>query len=106
MIQQEAVSNTSNVATSGTQAKVWISEITFSDASKIPISKNEIVVFVGPNNSGKSASLKEAASLLQRKNENGKVIKDIVISSQGTENDLIAFLDAFSRKQTSGIHPT
>ena len=35
----------------------WIEEASFSDGSKVAFNENDIVVFVGPNNSGKSASL-------------------------------------------------
>ena len=41
-------------------ARIWVSEIQFSDDSNIAIDKNDIVVLVGPNNAGKSASLKKA----------------------------------------------
>jgi len=51
--------------------KVWISELEFNDGTKISLDKNEVVVFVGPNNAGKSATLKEASSLLKSK-VNGK----------------------------------
>jgi len=47
--------------------KVWISELEFNDGTKISLDKNEVVVFVGPNNAGKSATLKEASSLLKSK---------------------------------------
>jgi ABC-type transporter Mla maintaining outer membrane lipid asymmetry ATPase subunit MlaF len=82
--------------------RVWISEIEFSDNTKINIDKNDIIVLVGPNNAGKSASLKEAATLLGTKNNKGKVLKDITIEKDGDENELIAFLESFSRKYFSG----
>ena len=82
--------------------RVWLSEIQFSDDTKIAIGKNDIVVFVGPNNTGKSASLKEAAALLQTKNNKGKVLKDITIEKTGDENKLISFLDSISKKNFSG----
>ena len=41
--------------------RIWINEITFSDNSTLQFEKDDIIVLVGPNNAGKSASLKEAA---------------------------------------------
>lgn len=79
--------------------RAWISEIIFSDNTKITIDKNDIVVLVGPNNAGKSASLKEAATLLRTKNNKGKVLKDITIDKEGDETELISFLDSFSKKE-------
>ncbi|MEQ1560173.1 MAG: AAA family ATPase [Methyloglobulus sp.] len=82
-------------------AKIWITEIEFSDATKITFDKNDIVVFVGPNNAGKSASLKEAARLLRNKNNNNKVIKSLNFEKEGCEADLINFLESCSRKTYS-----
>ena len=79
--------------------KIWINELEFSDNSKIKFDKNDIVVFVGSNNAGKSASLKEAATLLQTKNNQGKVILTLNLSKEGDENDLITFLETFSQKE-------
>lgn len=78
--------------------RVWLSEIHFSDNTKIGLNENDIVVLVGPNNSGKSATLKEAATLLRAKNSNGKVLKDIKIEKIGDEEELINFLNSISRK--------
>ncbi|MCR6639720.1 MAG: ATP-binding protein [Sporocytophaga sp.] len=82
--------------------RVWISEVIFSDDTKVTIEKNDIIVLVGPNNAGKSASLKEAASLLQTKNRKGKVLKDITIEKDGDNNELISFLETFSKKEFTG----
>jgi ABC-type multidrug transport system ATPase subunit len=51
--------------------KLWISELVFNNETKITLDKNEIVVFVGPNNAGKSATLKDAVNFLKSKT-NGK----------------------------------
>ncbi|MEN8185496.1 MAG: AAA family ATPase [Bacteroidota bacterium] len=82
--------------------RVWLSEIQFSDDSKIEINKNDIVVLVGPNNAGKSATLKEAASFLRAKNSSGKVLKDISIQKSGNKDELISFLGNFAQKKFSG----
>lgn len=82
--------------------RIWISEITFSDGSTISILKDEIVVLVGPNNAGKSATLKEASKLLQTKNNPSKVIKKIKIEKDGDEAHLLSFLESISQKEFSG----
>ncbi|UZO81324.1 ATP-binding protein [Aquimarina sp. ERC-38] len=78
--------------------KVWLNEIQFSDDSKILIEENDIVVLVGPNNSGKSATLKETAQMLQQKNNSGKVVKDISFEKSSDKDQLISFLNEFSQK--------
>lgn len=82
--------------------KVWINEIEFNDTTKIQFKKNDIVVFVGPNNAGKSASLKEISSLLQANANLSKVINNVKYSTEGTESDLISFLENFSLKENNG----
>jgi predicted ATPase len=83
-------------------AKIWISEIEFNDTTKIQFSKNDITVFVGPNNAGKSASLKESAKLLRNMSDKGVVIKNISIEKEGEESDFISFLESVSRKIMQG----
>lgn len=73
------------------RTRIWLSEIQFSDDSKVAIEKNDIVVLVGPNNGGKSATLKEAATLLRSREPKGKILKDITIEKTGSEIDLISF---------------
>ena len=44
-------------------AKVWISDIVLSDGTKFDIPKSGVVILVGPNNAGKSQSLKDLQGL-------------------------------------------
>lgn len=70
----------------------------FSDDNTIETDKDDIVVFVGPNNAGKSASLKEMYGLLKSKKKKGKVLKDIKINKDGDVNDLFKLLDTSATK--------
>lgn len=79
--------------------RIWISEMKFSDNTTIQFDKDNIVVFVGPNNAGKSASLKESATLLKSKSTNGKVLKDITIEKEGDENELLSYFHSNSTKR-------
>lgn len=87
------------------KTRIWISEIQFSDSSKISLEKNDIVVLVGPNNSGKSASLREAAQLLRQKRNKGKVLLNIIIKKEGETTDLIDDLETYSMKHQTD-HPS
>lgn len=78
--------------------RIWIDEITFSDNSTLQFEKDDIIVLVGPNNAGKSASLKEAASLLKSKNNKVKVLKDLKIEKEGDESGLLSLLDTAATK--------
>lgn len=56
----------------------YISQIRFNDGEKIDIAENDIVVFVGPNNAGKSQSLKDLY-VLSKDKVPSVVISDIII---------------------------
>ena len=81
--------------------RTWLSTIKFSDQTIIDLEKDDIIVIVGPNNAGKSASLKEMAALLQNKSKDSKVVHDITIEKQGSNDDLIEILDKYSVKNTN-----
>lgn len=76
--------------------KIWIEKIRFSDNSELTFAPNQITVFVGPNNAGKSASLKEINTLTRQKNREGKVVKDFALKKEGTPEDLFNFIKEFS----------
>jgi hypothetical protein len=78
------------------KTRIWLSEIQFSDKSTITLEKNDIVVLVGPNNSGKSATLKEAAQFLKKKSDKGKVLLGVKISKSGSINELKDDLESSS----------
>jgi energy-coupling factor transporter ATP-binding protein EcfA2 len=78
-------------------SKIWLSKIEINDGTEIILEKNDIVVFVGPNNAGKSASLKEINLLLIANNKTGIIIKDIEIENEGTVDELITFMGGFSK---------
>ena len=44
---------------SNEKAGGYISKLTFNNGKELEIAANDIVVFVGPNNAGKSQSLKD-----------------------------------------------
>lgn len=41
---------------------IYVQSLTFNDGTTLPVNKNDIVVFVGPNNVGKSQALKDIQS--------------------------------------------
>jgi energy-coupling factor transporter ATP-binding protein EcfA2 len=71
--------------------------ITFSDGTKLTLDEDDIVVFVGPNNAGKSAALRELEAWVARSTP-GLVVKGATMRKVGTEDDLRAYLEAESQK--------
>ena len=81
--------------------RVWVDKLCFNDGSEIELKKDDITVFVGPNNAGKSATLKEMAALLKSSIENVKVLKNISIAREGEYRDVLKFLERFTIKDLS-----
>ncbi|MCX2481051.1 AAA family ATPase [Pedobacter sp. MC2016-15] len=80
--------------------KVWISKFTVNDGTTVTLDESSIVVFVGANNMGKSASLKEIFQLL-KSNGTGKIITHVEIESIGNVDDLVESLIAASKQSSS-----
>ncbi|HSH85774.1 MAG TPA: AAA family ATPase [Methylophilus sp.] len=64
-----------------------ITGLNFNDGSFVDISENEIVVFVGPNNAGKSASLRNLYEYLHSLNPQ-KIINKVRFETHGTSEEL------------------
>jgi ABC-type multidrug transport system ATPase subunit len=80
--------------------KVWISKIKFSDGSHFDLVKEDIVVFVGPNNSGKSQALRDILSLYTNKTSTGIVITEIEISGEGSPQEAFEYIKSNSLEKS------
>lgn len=75
--------------------------ITFSDGTTLTLDDNDIVVFVGPNNAGKSAALRELDRWVGVQRP-GYVIRDATLRKVGTADDLLAYLQVHAQKTNQG----
>ena len=75
--------------------------ITFSGGRKLDLEENDVVVFVGPNNTGKSVALKELQQHLAG-NTNTKVIKSSELRTTGTTEDFLKFLGQHTEVHSQG----
>lgn len=78
-------------------------EITFSDGTVLTLDDDDIIVFVGPNNAGKSAALRELESWVAHSNP-GLVIKQAKMRKVGTKEDLRKYLEANAQKSGDVIN--
>ncbi|MBB4349342.1 ATP-dependent nuclease [Aliirhizobium cellulosilyticum] len=77
--------------------RLTFEEITFSDGTSLSLDDDDIVVFVGPNNAGKSAALRELEAWVAY-SQPGQVIKHAEMRRVGTSQDLRTYLDAKAQK--------
>jgi hypothetical protein len=78
--------------------KAYIKSIKFSDDTELHLARHEILVFVGPNNAGKSAALREIFSNIQTPNVRHVVIKSVIFGTEGSETDAVAWADSLPRR--------
>ncbi|MHB8387779.1 hypothetical protein, partial [Metallibacterium sp.] len=71
--------------------------VTFSNDDVLTFEEDEIVVFVGPNNAGKSAALREMQQFVSRKVVQN-VIKDATLRRSGTQAELLEYLEKYALK--------
>lgn len=74
--------------------------VTFSDGTVLNFDEDDIVVFVGPNNAGKSAALRELDSWVAR-SQGGVVVSSATLRKTGSQSDLLAYLQSNSQKTGS-----
>lgn len=80
-----------------TRPSLSFETITFSDGQTLSFEEDDIVVFVGPNNAGKSAALRELQHFM------GRPDKQLVISSAslrkiGSSADLLQYLEKHAQR--------
>jgi AAA15 family ATPase/GTPase len=77
------------------KARIWIDEITFKNGTILKLYKDSIVVFVGPNNAGKSQILNDI-NLLTRAQHGvaAKILDKIILNKQGDEKDFLKTMEA------------
>lgn len=79
----------------------FISKITFNDSSSFDVNENDIVIFVGPNNVGKSQALKDIYSLSAAP-ANCVVVSSIEIS-EVLKTEMEFFMKAISTRAQNGF---
>lgn len=86
------------------RASITLSELTISDSTKVALPEKGVVLFVGPNNAGKSQALRDLAKIVTSQ-DSGVVILEAKMDHSGTSEDLLETLQqdqAIVRSATSG----
>lgn len=77
--------------------RLWVQQLTFSDGSTVNLSKNDIVLVVGPNNAGKSATLRAVRDKLAT-NSHSDVVTTLASMREGDAAQVAEWLNSFTRK--------
>lgn len=80
------------VYTTSNDPKIYIQDISFKNGSKTELRENQILVFVGPNNVGKSLVLKEICRYIEDHSAENKIIESLSIKKTGSWNDIVNFV--------------
>jgi hypothetical protein len=74
------------------EPRLWVKNLKFSDGTDVAVEKNDVVIIVGPNNGGKSATLRGIRDKLNSPAHQNIVLKEVVAGREGTTEDLIRWL--------------
>lgn len=80
-------------------ARVWISSITFSDGTQVDFDPDDITVIVGPNNSGKSATLRGINTKFENQSNKSPVIAQLTYKSKGSPEEFEAWITSWAVQQ-------
>lgn len=83
---------------------VTFQSLVFSDNTTIPLNSTDVVVFVGPNNAGKSVALRELEERLGNKPIETIVVKSVTRHDTGTSQGFQAFLSKYLRIKAEGAN--
>ena len=75
--------------------RLWIDELTFKDGNFVKLGSDDVVVIVGPNNAGKSATLRAIRDRLQTSNDT-PVIAKILTKREGTLEEVTDWLTGYA----------
>ncbi|WP_313704513.1 AAA family ATPase [Massilia sp.] len=92
-----------NIPTETVRPSISFEEITFSDGQALRFEDDEIIVFVGPNNAGKSAALRDLQNWIATPRKQTVVI-DAKTRKTGTQNDLKCYLERYAQKTGDPIN--
>jgi hypothetical protein len=84
--------------------KTPISSLVMSDGTTVLVPHGGLLAFVGPNNAGKSVSLRDIHSHLTQLNVPVRAVKSLAVDKEGSEEDLTRWLDEHCHKTFASGH--
>lgn len=81
-----------------------ISALEFTNGTSLPIGSRDIVVVVGPNNAGKSATLRAIRDKLGESAAQSPVLRSIQVRKQGTPDEFSEWIEGWAKRQPDNPH--
>jgi predicted ATPase len=75
-----------------------VAKVKFNDGTELKFAPNDIVVIVGPNNSGKSEALRGIRDKIAAAAAPNPVVSSVEVQRKGSSEDLLAWLDTWAIK--------
>lgn len=82
------------------KTEFWIESLEFKNNLIVNLKKNSIVVFVGPNNSGKSQILREISQQTKGSKINNIILESLTISASGDGDDFLKRIENRRKDKT------
>lgn len=82
------------------KTEFWLESLEFKNNLIVNLKKNSIVVFVGPNNSGKSQTLREISQLAKGPKINNFILESLTISANGDAEDFLKRIESRRKDRT------
>lgn len=79
--------------------RAWVKAVTFSDGTTVSLQKDDVIVVVGPNNCGKSATLRGVKEKFSEPNASNFVVRDIAIEKEGSVDELLEWLESSAKRR-------
>lgn len=76
-----------------------VSSLEFSDGTRLHFGSQDIVVVVGPNNAGKSATLRAIRDKLQEAASPSPVLRSLQIEKRGSSEEFAAWVEGWAKRQ-------
>ncbi len=85
------------------QPSATISQLEFSDGTCIQVGQHDVILVVGPNNAGKSATLRAIRDKLNEAAAESPVLKSIKLNKQGTTEQFFSWIESWAKRRPD--HP-
>jgi hypothetical protein len=89
----------------GPRPRGWLSSVQFSDGSELNLARHEVLIFVGPNNSGKSVALRDILNKISEPGSAGLAITRVTVEIEGDDESALRWAETLPRKSSIASNP-